>query len=47
MTQFGCKNCWPSEAPAACIAVMNTGIQRHLLNEAHFIASIRAYKTCF
>ena len=46
MTQFGCEKCWLSDASAAWEAVTSTEIEKHLVDEAHFIVSIRACSAC-
>lgn len=46
MSQFGCDKCWSSEASAAWEAVASTPIETHLIDELHYIVSIRACPSC-
>lgn len=46
MSQFGCDKCWSSEASAAWGAVTSIPIETHLIDESHYIVSIRACPSC-
>ena len=46
MSQFGCDKCWSSEASDAWEAVTSTPIETHLIDESHYIVSIRACPSC-
>lgn len=46
MSQFGCDKCWSSEASDAWGAVTSTPIETHLIDESHYIVSIRACPSC-
>jgi hypothetical protein len=46
MSQVGCDKCWSSEASDAWSAVTSTPIETHLIDESHYIVSIRACPSC-
>lgn len=46
MSQFGCDNCWSSEASKAWEAITSVPIEAHLIDESHYIVSIRACPSC-
>ncbi len=46
MSQFGCDRCWSSEASVAWQAVTDIPIEMFLIDESHYIVSIRACPSC-
>lgn len=46
MSQFGCDQCWSSEAARAWDTVTSVPIKERLINESHFIVSIRKCPCC-
>ena len=46
MSQFGCGKCWSSEASDAWKAVTSIPIEVHLIDESHYIVSVRACPSC-
>jgi len=46
MSEYGCEECWSSEAAAAWRAVTSIPIQTHLIDESHYIVSIRWCPSC-
>jgi hypothetical protein len=46
MSEYGCKQCWSSEASEAWTAVTCVPIQAHLIEESHYIVSIRLCPSC-
>ncbi|HEY0763293.1 MAG TPA: hypothetical protein VGD61_13065 [Pyrinomonadaceae bacterium] len=46
MSEYGCKKCWSSEASEAWKAVTSIPIQAYLIDESHYIVSIRACPSC-
>jgi len=46
MDQFGCDECWPSDAAKAWEAVRTISIEKHLIDESHYIVSIRRCPSC-
>jgi len=46
MIKFGCDKCWLLEASEAYEAVTDLPIEIYLINEPHFIVSIRACPLC-
>jgi hypothetical protein len=46
MSEYGCKACWSSEASEAWRAVTSIPIQTYLIDESHYIVSIRRCASC-
>ena len=46
MSEYGCEECWSSEASEAWKAVTSTPIQTYLIDESHYIVSIRMCPSC-
>jgi hypothetical protein len=46
MSEYGCEECWSSEAAEAWRAVRSIPIQAHLIDESHYIVSIRVCPSC-
>ena len=46
MSEYGCKECWSSEAAEAWRAVTSIPIQTYLIDESHYIVSIRMCPSC-
>jgi len=46
VSQFGCGECWSSEASEAWEAVTSIPIEAHLIDDSHYIVSIRACQSC-
>lgn len=46
MSEAGCPECWSMQSSVAWEKVRATPIQAKLINEAHFIVSIRACPKC-
>jgi hypothetical protein len=46
MSEYGCEECWSSEAAEAWRAVRSIPIQAHLIDESHYIVSIRLCPSC-
>jgi len=46
MSQYGCDKCWSSEASKAWQAVTRTPIEEYLIDESHYIVSIRSCPSC-
>jgi len=46
MSEYGCKECWSSEASEAWRAVTSIPIQAYLIDESHYIVSIRMCPSC-
>ena len=46
MNEYGCEKCWASEAPKAFGAVTSIPIEAHLIDESHYIVSIRMCPSC-
>lgn len=46
MSPFGCEKCWPPEAEEAWKAVKQVPIENYLIDEKHFIVSIRLCPSC-
>lgn len=46
MSQFGCDKCWSADASEAWEAVQSTPIEMYLIDESHYIVSIRACPSC-
>jgi hypothetical protein len=46
MSEYGCEECWSSEASAAWRAVTSIPIQAYLIDESHYIVSIRVCPSC-
>ena len=46
MSEYGCKECWSSEASEAWQAVTSIPIQAYLIDESHYIVSIRVCPSC-
>ena len=46
MSHFGCDRCWSSEASGAWKAVTSTPIEAHLIDESHYMVSVRACPSC-
>ncbi|HEX7371117.1 MAG TPA: hypothetical protein VF284_12640 [Rhodanobacteraceae bacterium] len=45
-TEMGCTACWAADAAAAWQAFQSTSIRHYLIDEPHFIVSIRQCPTC-
>lgn len=45
-SEIGCTACWAPDAASAWDAVQNTSIQHSLVDESHFIVSIRRCPAC-
>lgn len=46
MSEYGCERCWSSVASEAWTAVTSIPIQANLIDESHFIVSIRVCPSC-
>ena len=46
MSEFGCDECWSSEASDAWKAVTSIPIEVYLIDESHYIVSVRACPSC-
>jgi len=46
MSEYGCEECWSSEASEAWKAVTSIPIQANLIDESHYIVSIRVCPSC-
>jgi hypothetical protein len=46
MNDYGCKRCWSSGASEAWDAVTRVPIEAYLIDESHYIVSIRACPSC-
>lgn len=46
MSQLGCDNCWSSDAAKAWAAVTRIPIEEYLVDESHYIVSIRKCPSC-
>src|ERR1044071_5936334 len=46
MSECGCKECWSPEASEAWRAVTSIPIQAYLIDESHYIVSIRMCPSC-
>ena len=46
MSEYGCDKCWPSKAPEAWEALKSIPVETYLIDESHYIVSIRACATC-
>ena len=46
MSQSGCDKCWSSEASKAWEAVTSIPIEEYLIDESHYIVSIRSCPSC-
>ena len=46
MSQCGCDKCWASEASKAWKAVTSIPIEEYLIDESHYIVSIRNCPSC-
>ena len=46
MNEYGCERCWSSEATEAWEAVTSIPIETYLIDESHYIVSIRACPSC-
>ncbi len=46
MSDYGCEKCWSTEASEAWRAVTNIPIQTYLIDESHYIVSIRVCPSC-
>ena len=46
MSEYGCKQCWAPEAAEAWRAVTNIPIEAYLIDESHYIVSIRKCPSC-
>jgi len=46
MSEYGCEKCWSSEAAAAWRAVTSIPIEAYLIDELHYIVSIRLCPSC-
>lgn len=46
MSQCGCDKCWSSEASKAWKAVTSIPIEEYLIDESHYIVSIRSCPSC-
>lgn len=46
MNDYGCEKCWPTEAGEAWEALTNIPIEARLVEESHYIVSIRACPSC-
>ena len=46
MSEYGCEECWSSEASAAWRAVTSIPIQAYLIDESNYIVSIRVCPSC-
>jgi hypothetical protein len=46
MSEYGCEERWSSEAAEAWRAVTSIPIQAHLIDESHYIVSIRLCPSC-
>lgn len=43
---FGCESCWPSDVDAALAAIKSSPTKAVLIDEAHYIVSIRHCTAC-
>jgi hypothetical protein len=46
MSEYGCEECWSSEASQAWRAVTSIPIEAYLIDESHYIVSIRVCPSC-
>lgn len=46
MSNVGCDKCWSPDAASAWDSVMSTRIETHLIDEPHFIVSVRCCDSC-
>ena len=46
LNQIGCDKCWSTEASDAWGAVTSIPIETHLIDESHYIVSIRGCPSC-
>lgn len=46
MSKPGCEKCWSTDPSAAWDKVTHTAIQTHLIDESHFIVSVRCCGSC-
>ena len=46
MNEYGCEKCWSSEAPEAFVSVTSIPIVDYLIDESHYIVSIRTCPSC-
>jgi len=46
MSEYGCEKCWSSEASEAWRAVTSIPIEAYLIDESHYIVSIRLCPSC-
>lgn len=46
MSEYGCDKCWSSEASKAWNAVTSIPIEDYLIDESHYIVSIRNCPSC-
>ena len=46
MSEYGCGECWSSESSEAWRSVTNIPIQTYLIDESHYIVSIRVCPSC-
>jgi len=46
MNEYGCEKCWHSQASEAWDAVRSTLIEARLIDESHYIVSIRRCQIC-
>jgi hypothetical protein len=44
--EYGCEKCWPSGALEALKAIVSIPIEAYLIDESHYIVSIRACPFC-
>ena len=45
-SKYGCEKCWSSDASEAWSAVTSIPIQTYLIDESHYIVSIRVCPAC-
>lgn len=46
MSDFGCSECWALEAEAAWVLITKTPIINRLIDESHYIVSVRRCDSC-
>ena len=46
MSEYGCNECWSSQASEAWRSVTSIPIQVHLIDESHYIVSLRVCPSC-
>ena len=46
MSEYGCEKCWSSESSEAWRAVTSIPIQAYLIDESHYIVSVRVCTSC-